>query len=368
MKIGFFTMPVHPRGRNYTQTLKEDREAVILADKLGFSEALVGEHLTDEVENIPNSLAFIASFVDATRQIKLGTAVANLPHVHPVVAAATAAMLDHMLQGRFIFGTGAGILRTDAEALGLLEQDRAAMFVEAMDHILAIWAGKPPYNLKGKYWTITLEKTQWPEIGLGNIVKPYQKPHPPILGSATDPNSQGLIALGKRGWLPASSNFLHTSYLKNHWANYAQGCREGDRKADRAVWRVARSIFVADDDRTAAAYGKNDPQSPYRHYMQYLSTKLAKARRMGTFKGDPAMPDEAVTLDYIMENVVIAGGVSSVTDQILALHEASGGFGTLLYAGKGWADPRLGRKSMELMAEKVMPAVNAAIETPRTRA
>jgi alkanesulfonate monooxygenase SsuD/methylene tetrahydromethanopterin reductase-like flavin-dependent oxidoreductase (luciferase family) len=361
MKLGFFIMPVHPRGRDYSETLKEDREAFILADRLGFSEALCGEHLTDEVENIPNALAFIASLAGVTTQIKLGTAVANLPHVHPVVTAATAAMVDHLLRGRFIFGTGAGILRTDAEALGLLEQDRAAMFIEAMDQILALWAGKPPYNLKGKYWNITVEKTQWPEIGLGSIAKPYQQPHPPILGSATDPNSQGLVALGKRGWLPASSNFLHANYLKNHWANYARGCKESGRSADRAVWRVARSIFVADDDKAAAAYAKTDPRSPYRHYMEYLSTKLAKARRMGTFKSHDAMPDEAVTLDYIMDKIVMAGSPASVADQILALHEASGGFGTLLYCGKDWADPRLARRSMELMAEKVMPAVNAAL-------
>lgn len=38
-------------------------------------------------------------------------------------------------------------------------------------------------------------------------------------------------------------------------------------------------------------------------------------------------------------------------------------FGTLLYAGKDWADPALGRRPMILAAEQVMPRVNAAIET-----
>lgn len=32
MKLGYFTMPLHSSERNYTQTLKEDREAIILAD------------------------------------------------------------------------------------------------------------------------------------------------------------------------------------------------------------------------------------------------------------------------------------------------------------------------------------------------
>lgn len=53
--------------------------------------------------------------------------------------------------------------------------------------------------------------------------------------------------------------------------------------------------------------------------------------------------------------------MNRVVDRILELHEQVGDFGTLLYCGKDWADPQLGRTSMELMAEKVMPAVNAAL-------
>ena len=36
MRLGYFTMPVHPMHRSWTDTLKQDREAIILADKLGF--------------------------------------------------------------------------------------------------------------------------------------------------------------------------------------------------------------------------------------------------------------------------------------------------------------------------------------------
>ena len=128
-------MPVHPPARNYAETLKEDREAFILADRLGYSEGYCGEHLTDQAENIPNSMMFIATLMGATSQIKLGTAVVNLPHSHPVVVASNAAMLDNLLEGRFILGVGAGVLRSDAEALGMLDADRNAMFAEAIDQI-----------------------------------------------------------------------------------------------------------------------------------------------------------------------------------------------------------------------------------------
>ena len=50
------------------------------------------------------------------------------------------------------------------------------------------------------------------------------------------------------------------------------------------------------------------------------------------------MPDEEVTLDYAVDNVVIRGTVNEVVDRILAMHETIGDFGTLLYCGKDWTD------------------------------
>jgi alkanesulfonate monooxygenase SsuD/methylene tetrahydromethanopterin reductase-like flavin-dependent oxidoreductase (luciferase family) len=361
MQLGFFTMPVHPQGRPYWQTLKEDREAFVLADRLGFSEGYCGEHLTDAVENIPNSMMFIATLLDATKQMKVGTAVANLPHSHPVVTASNAAMLDNLFEGRFILGVGAGVLRSDAEALGLFDADRQAMFVEAIDQMIAIWTGQAPYDIKGKFWNISTVKTNWPEVGVGDIVKPYQKPYPFIVGTASDPGSKGVFELGKRGWGPVSSNLLHVNCISNHWTNYAKGAAEAGRQADRKIWRVARSIFVSEDSKAAKSYGGDDSKSPYRFYVRQLLTKLSRFKRLGGLKSRPDMPDEQVTVDYAVENLVIRGTVNEVVDRILEMYEAIGDFGTLLYCGKDWTDISLGRKSMELMAEKVMPAVNAGI-------
>ena len=171
-----------------------------------------------------------------------------------------------------------------------------------------------------------------------------------------------MIELGKRGWGPVSSNLLHVNCLANHWTSYAKGAAEAGRTADREIWRVARSIFVSEDSKVAKAYGGDDANSPYRFYMRQLLMKLGKFKRLASFKSRPDMKDEEVTLDYVLENIVIRGTVNEVVDRILALHEAIGDFGTLLYCGKDWTDVvALGRRSMELMAEKVMPAVNAAI-------
>ena len=364
MKLGFFTMPVHRLGRDYTQVLQEDREAVILADRLGYSEAYVGEHVTDAAESITNSMLFLASLISDTRQIKLGTGTTNLSHTPPVLVAAQTAMLDHLLKGRFLFGVSPGALESDAEALGIRGINRNEMFAESIGHIIDIWRGEPPYDLEGRHWKISTRETHHPEIGVGPIAKPYQKPHPPILATVVAPYSKGVIEMGKKGFLPISANFLLHKWVRTHWTNYIRGCEEAGRVANPQDWRVARSIFVHDDHKTALDYGKDNARSPYRFYFNQLFTKLKKANRHAAFKPERDFPDDKLTLDFIVDSLVITGDPSSVVDQLLAFREVTGDFGTLLYAGKDWEDRSLGIRSMELMAEKVMPEINAAIGRP----
>jgi alkanesulfonate monooxygenase SsuD/methylene tetrahydromethanopterin reductase-like flavin-dependent oxidoreductase (luciferase family) len=123
---------------------------------------------------------------------------------------------------------------------------------------------------------------------------------------------------------------------------------------------VAKSIFVADDLNTAREYALG-PQSPYRYYYSQLLTKMKKHGRANLFKADQNMSDDEVTLEGVLDDCVIWGTPDKVADELLALREDVGEFGTLLYAGKDWADVDLGRKSMILLAEKVQPLVNAAI-------
>src|ERR671939_34319 len=185
MRLGFFTMPLHPRTRNPAVTLQEDREAVILADELGFYDAFVGEHLTDPEENVTNSFIFLATLLSETKTIKLGTGTSNLSHTHPALVAAHAAMFDHLAKGRFIFGISPGALASDAEALGIYDQDRNKMFAEAIDVILAIWEREPPYEIDfaDNRYKVSTSRTQALEIGVGFLGKPYQQPRPEIVGT-----------------------------------------------------------------------------------------------------------------------------------------------------------------------------------------
>ena len=357
MKLGFFTMPIHPLDKDWRQSLREDREAFILADQLGFVEGYVGEHVTDKAENITSCITFIATLVDATKNIRLGTGTVNMPNAHPAAVASQIAMLDHLLDGRFNFGISPGGLLSDAEIFGNLDANRTEMFLEAINSILALWTQDPPYNLDGKYWKISTERTLMSEIGQGFVAKPLQRPHPPICVTAVAPFSRGVTEAAARGWEPISANFLMPQWVKSHWPRYVEGCERAGRPADPANWRVAKSIFVADDLATARAYA-TDPDSPYRHYYNSLLTKLAKNGRVELFKTSRDMPDEQVTLDFVCDKLIIWGTPDKVADELLAFQEEVGDFGTLLYAGKDWKDPALGKRSMVLLAEQVLPRLN----------
>ena len=124
MDIGFFTMPIHPIDKDYKKSLSEDRQAFLLADRIGFSEAYCGEHVTDSAENITSSALFIASIASCTKNIRLGTGTVNMPNSHPAAIAGQIAMLDHMLDGRLNFGISPGGLASDAEVFGNLDKDR----------------------------------------------------------------------------------------------------------------------------------------------------------------------------------------------------------------------------------------------------
>jgi alkanesulfonate monooxygenase SsuD/methylene tetrahydromethanopterin reductase-like flavin-dependent oxidoreductase (luciferase family) len=363
MRLGYFTMPVHPLHRNWLETLREDREAIILADKLGYYDAFMGEHLTDKAENITNSMIFNASVIHDTKTIKLATGTSNLSHMHPVLVAQHAAMFDHLSEGRFIFGVSPGALPSDAEALGILEQDRNKMFAEAIDVILAIWERDPPYDIDftDNRFKVSTARTQALEIGVGYMFKPYQKPRPEIVGTVVAPFSPGVVLMGKRDFHPLSANFLLSKHLKSHWENYCKGKAEVGVKPDVDDWRIARTICVADDDKAAERYGRTAANSPYGFYWSQMLYKMNRGKRLYVFKSHKEQPDSEITLDYVMDNCVIHGSVNKVVDRLLALREEIGDFGEIVYAGMDWVDPAIAKRSMQLMAEQVMPRVNAAI-------
>jgi len=359
LKLGFFIQPVHPPLRPYADVLCEDREAVILADRLDYREAFIGEHLMDSAETITSSLAFIANLADACPGITFGTGVLPLANYHPAMAAAQIAMVDHLVQGRLVLGVGPGV-PGDAEATGDLGSDRVRKTQEALDHIRRIWNEEPPYRIEGEFYQTTTERSFDGRIGVGIAVRPLQRPHPPIAITAMRPNSRGPYTTGANDWTGISATYVGAYVVRAHIKNYLEGRQSAGLPIDPSGWRVARSIFVADDEATARRYAHRE-DGAHGFYFRVMRTKLAAAGGLDLLRDHSGQPDSELSLKRCIERLVIAGTPDSVADQILAFRDEVGAFGTLLYTGHDWADPALARRSMELMAHDVWPRIERAV-------
>lgn len=359
MELGIFMMPLHPPHRNMTETYEEDLDKIIMADRLGYTEAWVGQHFTASTETVANPFTFMAAALPQTKQIKMCTGVINLPCHHPATVAAEAAQFDHMSRGRFIFGIGPGALATDFQLFGNEEGwARLRKCLESIDMITKIWAGEPPYHLKGEFYSITVDKNIVPELGTGYMLKPYQQPHPPVACSLMSP-SPGLGKItGERGWLPVSANFVPTYSVASHWAKYAEGCEAAKRRADPNDWRVCRNIIVADTDAEARAI-VFDPKGTLNYYFSYLWKALSLANYTMVLKANPNQPDSEVSLEMLLEDLVIYGSPKTVAEKISAFKEKTGPFGRLILAMPDWQYNRTAHEtSMRLLATEVLPKLN----------
>lgn len=356
MDLGIFMMPLHPPHRSATDTYQEDIDKIILADRCGYGEAWVGQHFTAATEPIANPFTFMAACIPQTRQIKFCTGVINLPCHHPATVAAEAAQFDHMSRGRFIFGIGPGALATDFQLYGNEEGwSRLRKCMESLDAIQKVWAGEPPYHYSGEFYSFAIDKNIVPELGTGFMLKPYQKPSPPIASSLMSPNpGLGKIA-GERGWIPISANFIPTYSVATHWAKYLEGAEAAKREAHPKEWRVCRNIIVAPTDQEARDM-VFDPKGSLNYYFSYLWKALSLANYTIVLKSDPNTPDSEVTLEMLLEDLVIYGSPKTVTEKLAAFRERTGPFGKLVLAMPDWEYNRAGQeRSMTLLASDVRP-------------
>jgi len=354
MHLGLFLMPLHDPDAPLAPKLREDRECIIYLDQLGYDEVWVGEHCTATSEPIPDPLQFLATLIPVTRHIRLGTGVTNLPQHHPLQYACNAALFDLLSEGRFNMGIGPGGLGSDMEVYGTLTSDRNAMMVEAIDMVHKLWAGEPPWDLQGQFWNIQLQKTVNMSLGHGRVIKPVQKPYPPVFTTAMSPKSGPAGIAGERGWGLISANFMPYVNGRTHWQTYCEGAARAGLKPDRSKWRLARTILIADTDEQARAYLQRPGNSVWWYY-DYFHRNLGGRGMLGIFKSRPEQPDSEITVQWMLDDIVVSGSPSTVLDRLVHIFDEVGPFGGLLAAKKDWDDPAIHKRSYQLLAETVMP-------------
>src|SRR5437763_15566988 len=84
-------------------------------EALGYDVVSFPDHLTDRIAPMPA----LVTAAEATRRLRVGTAVLNNDLRHPVLVAREAAAVDLLTDGRLELGLGAGSIRSEYDEVGL---------------------------------------------------------------------------------------------------------------------------------------------------------------------------------------------------------------------------------------------------------
>ncbi|MGE3993112.1 LLM class flavin-dependent oxidoreductase, partial [Pseudorhodoplanes sp.] len=335
LRLGMFLMPASRPDTPLSNVIDWYLEVIREADALGYSEMWVGTHMTSKYERITAPQQIIARALGETKSITFGTGVEILYQQHPVTLALQLAQLDHMAQGRLLFGFGAGATTTDHQIYGIDFPTSQAMTREALDIVLNVWKDGGPTEFRGEYWSVFPSDSiaaYGEDRTHGWHIQTYAEPSHRIALAGFGQKSPSLRQAGARGYIPMSLNISH-DYLADQWAVIEEGARSTGRQANRRRWRQAKEIYVAETMAEARRGAVNGFLGDY--WREYAPSYYAKKPGvLDLFRRADADPNADVTPEYLVDNGVwFVGDPDTVARQIREQFEASGGFGTLLQIG-----------------------------------
>jgi alkanesulfonate monooxygenase SsuD/methylene tetrahydromethanopterin reductase-like flavin-dependent oxidoreductase (luciferase family) len=162
--------------------LLADAEFVQCADRNNFKFAWLSEHhALPEYSHLSASDAFAGYLAATTDRIHIASGIFNVsPRVnHPVRNAERVAMLDHLTNRRFEFGTGRGAGSHEVGTFNIHDPSSTkAEFDDVIREFVRMWERRD-YTYQGKTWALDVPHNILP--------KPYWPGHPPIWVACGNP-------------------------------------------------------------------------------------------------------------------------------------------------------------------------------------
>jgi limonene 1,2-monooxygenase len=349
LRFGTFLAPHHPIGESPTLQFQSDLELATHLDHLGYDEFWCGEHHSSGWEMIASPEMFLAAAGQVTNRIMLGTGVVSLPYHHPFNVAQRMVQLDHMTRGRAMFGSGPGALPSDARTMGIspmLLRDRQD---DAMGVIIRLLDGEERFSYHSDWFTLHEAALQ---------ILPIQEPMPMATASSISPS--GMQIAGKYGigvLSIASTSAEGLQALPTQWGFAEEAAAAHGTSVDRRDWRVLMSWHIAETKEQAR---REAVHGLHRWHNEYNVRVLGRP-------GATHVEDPWDLLDQVSESGAEAGGATVIgtPDDLIAaienLQTLTGGFGVVLGFAHDWANRENARRSWDLVARYVIPALNGSV-------
>jgi alkanesulfonate monooxygenase SsuD/methylene tetrahydromethanopterin reductase-like flavin-dependent oxidoreductase (luciferase family) len=222
--------------------LMREAEYVIFADKHNWKYAWLGEHHALTEYSHMSAPEVVMGYIAAqTEQIHLSSGINSLSprKEHPVRYAERAAMLDHITNRRYEWGTGRGAGSHEVASFNIMDKNSTkAEWEEVVKEIPRMWE-QVDYDFEGESFTVPYPHNILP--------KPYGQGHPPIWVACGNPPT--FAKAGELGIGAIAFNFEPIFNLRGRIEAYKEGvsnCTEpiGQFKNDNVM--ITNSVICAE--------------------------------------------------------------------------------------------------------------------------
>ncbi|MGI8921448.1 MAG: LLM class F420-dependent oxidoreductase [Solirubrobacteraceae bacterium] len=188
------------------------------AERLGYDSIWAAEAYGSDAATV---LGWLAA---ATSQIKLGSAIFQMPGRSPAMTAMTAATLDQLSDGRFLLGIGSSGPQV---AEGWHGQRFARQLQRTREYVAVVRKALARERLEFHGETLELPLPDGPGKALKLIIAPVQESIPIYL-AAIGPKNTALAGEIADGWIP-------TLFSPEHLAEFRPLLEEGAARSGRTI-------------------------------------------------------------------------------------------------------------------------------------
>jgi alkanesulfonate monooxygenase SsuD/methylene tetrahydromethanopterin reductase-like flavin-dependent oxidoreductase (luciferase family) len=335
MKFGLIVSKQHPPGVSIVERFREHIEQVQAARDAGFDLIAMGQHYLStpfqEIQTLP-SLARLAAEAGAMR---VAATVLLLPLHNPVDVAEQVATMDTICEGRFIFGIGLGYRDEEYEAFGVRREERVARFVEGLQVIKRLWSEEEVTH-HGRFFHLTKAHM---------VLKPVQKPHPPLWFAA---NNNGAVERSARmadAWVINPHATLRI--LEHQMALYRKTLQEAG-KPFPAELPMIKELYVAPDRQTAIQECRPFLEAKYKAYASW-----------GQDKALPQGDSFDLAFEELVRDRFIVGDPDDCTRELQRYVDALGVNCFILRIQWPGMEQAKVLRTIKLLAERVMPKLRS---------
>jgi len=304
----------------------------ILADELGFDQVWLAElHFNPRFSVMPAPLLLASAIAQATKRIKIGTAVNLVPLHQPIRLAEEVATLDLLSEGRAIFGIGRGSQPRQYAGYGVDMEEGRARFLEALELIIHAWT-REETCFSGEFYQVQ-------EVNV--VPKPAQQPYPPVYIAANSADTFGLV--GELG-----HNLLVAPLVVSR-----EGALAGLEEYRSALARSGHDAGLKKVNINMPVYVTEDPSKIKSGYESTINNYLGTLREN---RSGPA--SRAANRDYeeVRSDYAAIGTPEQVVTKLKFFQDLFNPDEFMCWFNTGGMLPhREVAQSMELFAEKVMP-------------